>query len=47
MAWIIGDSFDFYTAVSDAAGLWDSSTSWQVGTKTRFNTGKSARQHQL
>jgi hypothetical protein len=41
MAWIIGDSFDFYSAVGDAAGLWDSSAGWAIGTKTRFNVGKS------
>src|SRR6266511_2408172 len=44
MAWLIGDSFDFYNAIADmSAGHWDlaDSTYISLSTTTRFNVGKS------
>jgi hypothetical protein len=41
MAWIIGDSFDFYSAVADAAGLWTTITAGTISSTTRFGAGRS------
>ena len=41
MAWIIGDSFDFYAARADAAGHWDSVIAGTISSTTRFSTGRS------
>jgi hypothetical protein len=41
MAWIIGDSFDFYSAVADAAGLWTTITAGTISSTTRFGVGRS------
>ena len=45
MAWIIGDSFDFYSGDSASlSGLWDSVASysgWGISSTTRFSVGRS------
>jgi hypothetical protein len=42
MAWLIGDDFDAYAAIADAAaGHWDSSANWLLSTTTPFGVGKS------
>lgn len=42
MAYIIGDSFDPYAAITDAAAnYWETSASWTISSTTRFGAGQS------
>lgn len=41
MAWLVGDSFDFYTNINDANGVWDTAQSGGISTTTRFGVGQS------
>jgi hypothetical protein len=45
MAWLIGDSFDFYSGnAASLAGLWDSVATysgWNINSTTRFGVGRS------
>lgn len=42
MAYIIGDSFDPYLAITDASSnYWETSAAWVISSTTRFGTGQS------
>lgn len=41
MSHIFRDSFDFYSAVADASGHWDSLGNGSISTNTRFGVGRS------